>query len=195
MGIAPRVGGGKGSIEQTPQFLNWAGLGLIAENWDPVGATAATAPATQVVYGDSFGFAVGTVITGIVLRCGVSAAGTLPTTARVGIADSTGKILAISGNVNALANWAVGPNKIPFAAPYTILADGTYYLCFVVNGTWGTTQPTPLRVTGGLGAALVAISGKAIPAFQWSGQTDLPAVGSSLTMTTGSAVPYYMAAY
>jgi hypothetical protein len=44
-------------------------------------------------------------------------------------------------------------------------------------------------------AALTAIAGKAIPAFQWAAQTDLPAVGASLTLTTGSAVPYYLAAY
>lgn len=195
MGIASKIGGGGADNAQLSQLLNWSALGVIVENFDPVTATSGTAPATQKVYGDAFGFAAGTVVTGIVLRNAVAAAGTLPTTVRVGIADATGKMLAISGNLNALANWAAGPNLLPFAAPFTIPTDGGYFLCLVVNGTWGTTQPTPLRATGGIGAALGAISGKQALAFEWATQTDLPAAGSSLTLTTGTAVPYYIGAY
>jgi hypothetical protein len=190
-GISPGIAGRSGA-SVLPEAVVVAKLGLIVENFNPVLATAGTAPATQVAYGEVVGLANGELITGIALWNQVAAAGTLPATARFGIADSTGKILAISGNENALAQWAVGINKHPLAAPYTIPADGLYYLCFVVNGVWGTTQPTPLRVTGGLGAAMVPTPQRT---FQWAAQTDLPAVGSSLTLATGSAVPYYLAAY
>jgi hypothetical protein len=174
----------------------WKAAGIVSENYDPVLSTAGTAPTTQKVFGDLFGFSAGQVLTGILTRNVVAAAGTLPTTARFGIADAQGNMLAISGNVNALANWAAGPNLQPFATPYQIPSDGGYYLCFVVNGTWGSTQPTPLRATGGVGAAHGKLAGgSAAVSFEWAGQTDLPAVGSALTLTTGSSIPYYLAAY
>lgn len=174
---------------------SWRASGIQAENFDPVLATAGTAPATQKVFGDLFGFSLGQVLSGIVLRNGVAAAGSLPTTARVGIADAKGNMLAISGNLNALANWAAGANLLPFAAPFTIPSDGGYYICFVVNGVWGTTQPTPIRVTGGLGASHGKTPAGVPVSFEWAGQTDLPAVGSPLTLSTGNSVCYYLGVY
>lgn len=175
--------------------LSWKASGIQAENFDPVVATAGTAPATQKVFGDLFGFSAGQVIAGIVLRNVVAAVGTLPTTVRVGIADAQGNMLAISGNLNALANWAAGPNLLPFATPFTVPSDGGYYVCFVVNGVWGSTQPTPIRVTGGVGASHAKITNGSAVSFEWSGQTDLPAVGSALTLSTGNSVCYYLAVY
>lgn len=169
--------------------------GVISAPFHATVASTATAPATQVVYGVLIGLRAGDVVTGLLMRNQVAAAGTLPTTARAGLADSTGKILALSGNVNALASWAAGPNAWAFTAPYTVPSDGGYFACFVVNGTWGSTQPTPILVTNVGAAALTAFGTAPPPNFTWTGQTDLPAAGASLTITTGSARTYYLAAY
>src|SRR3990167_8391695 len=150
-------------------------MGVISEPFSPELATTSTAPTSQTVYGILVGLRAGDVVTGVLLRNAVAAAGTAPTTARAGLADSTGKILILSGNVGAAASWPVGAMPLAFTAPYTVLADGGYFACFVVNGTWGTTQPTPQRI-GASAAANIAFGSNAIPAFAWTGQTDLPAV-------------------
>jgi len=41
----------------------------------------------------------------------------------------------------------------------------------------------------------VKFGSAAAPTFQWAGQTDLPIVGNSLTLTAGSDVPYYVGFY
>lgn len=170
--------------------------GILSETGQPTLYTNTSAPATQVVYGNLLGLVAGDVVTGVVLRIVTAAAGSLPTTARFGIADSTGKILAISGNLNALANWAAGAMPYPFAAPYTVLASGGFFACFVVNGVWGTTQPLPMAQSGATPqAALTALGANAPPSFSWAAQTDLPAVGSSLTLTSGTNHGYYLAFY
>jgi hypothetical protein len=130
----------------------------------------------------------------VAMRLNVQAAGTAPTTARAGIADSTGKILALSGNVNAAANWVAGASTFPFASPYTILADGGYYACMLVNGSWGTTQPTALRGAGASGTFGALGSAMLVYGIQ-TGQTDLPSVGSSMTLSAGGNTAYYMAFY
>lgn len=134
-------------------------------------------------------------MTGLVLRNTVAASGTSPTTARFGLADKTGKILALSANVNASANWPATPMQVPFTSPYLVSSDDGYYGCFVVNGVWGTTQPTP-GIFNSSTALLAGPVGSA-PSYQfiWTGQTDLPAVGSSLTISTQSTRDYYFGAY
>lgn len=168
--------------------------GVIAETL-PVGACQGNAaPSTQIVFGGLLGLRAGDLCTGILVRGAVAAAGSVPTTARFGLADATGKILILSGNLNAVANWIVGPCPMPFTGPYTIPTDGGYIPCLVVNGTWGSTQPTLIEGTppSGSGAAFGA---NAPEQFQWAGQTDLPTVGNSLTLTGATARAYYMAVY
>lgn len=169
--------------------------GLVAENF-PVIATASTAsPNTQVVYGGLVGLRGGDIATGILLRIAIAAAGASPTTARFGLADSTGKILVLSGNLNAAANWTAGAAPMPFTAPYTVPADGGYIPCFVVNGTWGGTQPTIAKGPAVNVAALAAYGSNPPVEFAWSGQTDLPAVSSSVTLTTQTANNFYFGVY
>jgi hypothetical protein len=166
--------------------------GVISENYPPYVATSSNAPTSQVVFGYLLGLRAGDVVTGILLRSAVAAAGTAPTTARFGIANSAGVILALSGNINAAASWPVGGVLGALTAPYTVLADGGYFACFVVNGTWGTTQPTLNRTSGLAGSG--AVGGNVTPSFSWAGQTDLPAVGNSLTMTSlanGQYIGFY----
>ena len=182
----------QGFVIPRPQIALTA-EGLITECESSLSGEANSAPISQTIYGAVVGLRGGDVITGILLRNSTAAAGTSPTTARAGIADSTGTILALSANVNAAANWPVGAVPLALTAAYTILADGAYYLCWVVNGAWGTTQPTPMLLSS-LGASTTAYSTFVAPAFNWTGQTDLPAVGSSLTLTSSGRV-YYVAAY
>jgi hypothetical protein len=175
--------------------LGATAAGILTENYCSFLGNAPAAPNSGVVFGQLFGLRAGDSVTGIVLRNTVAAAGTLPTTARFGLADSTGRILVLSGNLNTLANWTVGPMLFPFTAPYTVLADGGYFGCFVVSGTWGTTQPTVARFGSPAAALSSAIGGSAPVAFQWTGQTDLPAIAASLTLTTGIGIGFYMALY
>lgn len=166
---------------------------LIVETPGLLACVNATAPATQAAFGALVGLRAGDAVTGILLRNSTAAAGTAPTTARFGLLDATGKVLVLSANANAAASWGVGPIQFAFTAPFTVPADGGYYLAFVVNGTWGTTQPTPARAPSVVGG-LAAISG-GVPLFiTVTSQTDLPAINSSLALTA-SASPYYMAAY
>lgn len=168
--------------------------GVISEPFSPFSTPSTAAPTSQSIEGILIGLRAGDVVTGIILRVNVAAAGTSPTTARFGLADSTGKILVLSGDLKTAAEWPQGAVKFAFTAPYTVLADGGYFPCFVVNGTWGTTQPTLTRGTS-YTAATPAVSGKAPPGFSWNTQSDLPAIGSSLTITPTSILPFYQAAY
>jgi hypothetical protein len=168
--------------------------GVISENGPPFLFPTAVLPATQQVAGALIGLRGGDIATGIVLRNTVAAAGTPPTTVRFGLADSTGKILVLSANLNALANWVQGPIQFPFTAPYTVLTDGSYYAVFVVNGAWGTTQPTPIRAGYSQWYAN-ALPGKLPGAIQQTGQTDLPAIGASVPVAGGTNVFYYMGVY
>lgn len=168
--------------------------GIITDNGNISLFANTAAPATQSVYGQLLGLRAGDPVTGVLLRNSTAAAGSLPTTARFGIADSTGKILALSGNDTALALWGLGANPHALAAPYVVPSDGGYFACFVVNGVWGTTQPTPARGTGQTSIGL-AFGSNPPENFVWAGQTDLPIVGSSLTLTTSSTLGYYMAFY
>lgn len=169
--------------------------GIISENFGLAAAGQASAPTSQVVWGWLLGLRAGDVVTGLQVRLVVAAAGTAPTTARFGLADSTGKIVALSGNVGAAASWVAGPSAFAFTTSYTVPADGGYYGCFVVNGVWGTTQPTVVLCQALTGATSTAFGSSAPPGFKWTAQTDLPGVGSSLTLTTGTTFPFYVAAY
>lgn len=170
-------------------------LGVQFEPFPAACANNQSAPVTQIAYGVAVYATAGAVITGVKIRNGVAAAGTLPTTARFGLADNTGKILALSGNVNALASWATGVCPMAFTALFTLTYSGVYLPCFVVNGTWGTTQPTPNETAVTTAIAMVADGVNPPVNFQWTGQTDLPLAGASLTLTSASTRSYYLALY
>jgi hypothetical protein len=169
--------------------------GVITESLSRYEVANAIAPVSQTVYGVMMGLRNGDSVTGVAMLNSTAAVGTAPTTARFGIADSTGKILAISGNLNAAANFPLGACLFAFAAPYSVTADGGYYACFVVNGTWGTTQPTLCKGNFGPPVIFASVNGGAIPHFTWTGQADLPAVNSSVTFAAASTQAYWLAFY
>jgi hypothetical protein len=204
-GVLAYLGGhvlGSNQKIATRDSLRATGLGVLAEPF-PASTlvSAALAPATQQVAGVAVGLKRGDVVTGIMTRVAVAAAGTNPTTVRFGLADSTGKILVLSadrgtaGSNDATTVFALGPNKIAFTAPLTIPADDLYFPVFVVNGTWGTTQPTMGLLSVSTAAMMGAAAGSAPANFVWTGQTDLPAVNSSVTITSLGTRSYYLAPY
>lgn len=176
------------------QALSQSVAGILVENYAPEAAQGNT-PASGTVHGTLLGLLNGDTITGIMVRNSQAAVGAgVPTTVRFGIADSTGKMLAISANVNAAANFPQGACGIPLASPLPITADGGYYACFIINGAW-TTAAQFLAVQTTTAASLTAFGSNPPPVFGWAGQTDLPAVGASLTMTAGPSHGYYIAFY
>jgi hypothetical protein len=192
LGVAHNADGTlKGAAASRAQILQSA-YGVLTDNGLPYFFSTQTALTSQTVFVELLGLRAGDQVVGIKMRNGVAASGTGPTTVRAGIADSSRVILALSGNVNAAATWPVGVVSLPLTAPYTILADGGYFACVVVNGTWSVTQPTPYRavnIAGGVAdGAFPAIS------FNWTGQTDLPAIGNPLT-NAGTGSNYYMGFY
>lgn len=184
-----------GVTSSRPQIRQSA-AGVLDQTLPQTMMNGTSAPGTQVVYGFLLGLKVGDVATGIMLRNTVAAAGAAPTMARFGLADASGKIVALSANLGAPANWAAGPIAFPFSAPYKAPLEGGYIGCFVVNGVWGTTQPLIARQAGIQAAALGAFGAAAPEMFTWAAQTDLPAVGASLTMTgITNPLAFYLAVY
>lgn len=171
------------------------GLGIISEAFSPTGIGATAAPTSQSVYALAVGYKAGDIVTGSVLRLQTAAAGTAPTLARFGLLSSARTVLVLSADKGAAANWAAGAPEFDFTAPYTIPADGVYYHAFVVNGTWGTTQPALGRAGNAFASGLGAAAGGVQPALLVTAQTDLPAVGSTLGAGAGSSPVFYQAGY
>jgi hypothetical protein len=191
-----KLGSGASSIDRI-QYRDNA-FGLISERGDLEHfAGASAAPSTGTIYGSLIGLKAGDSITGIILRIRTAAGGTAPTLARFGLADSTGQELVLSPDLGAAANWTLGAALFPFTAPYIVPASGGYFPNFIVVGTWGSTQPLLVNGTGGTPnpTAMLAQSGYAPLNFSWSGRTDLPAIGSPLTITTVDNAYFYMACY
>lgn len=170
-------------------------VGVLSEPFPGVIINNTNTPTSQAANGVMVGLRAGDVVTGVLLRIQTAAAGTLPTLSRFGLADSTGKILALSNDLSAVINWSVGPATFPFTAPYTVLTDGGYFACFLVNGTWGTTQPLLGRLSGAQPNCMLARGAFAPPNFVLPTQTDLPAIGASIAIGSGANVTFYIAVY
>ena len=132
------------------------------------------------------------VITKAVLRPATAGAGTAPAHIYVGYADTTGKMLAQSNDLAASAIWTTAnvPAQAPLAASWTVPADGNYNVVFVQVGVWGTTQMTLVRDVSGSDPGDIAqnpFSGQTL-------QTELPANGSSLTLSTANGSPLWVGA-
>jgi hypothetical protein len=82
---------------------------------------------------------------------------------------------------------------VALSAPYTIPADGIYYLTMIRVGSFGTTGEALGAVTAG-GNAYKAVGSNPLRWGYIASQTDLPAVGVALGALTGSGVNFYLAA-
>jgi hypothetical protein len=190
------AGGGLGGTYPNPYVLDplATGLGVQYQTGFSGNYTATASPQSQFVQMVAIGIPSGVVLTGIKMRVMVAAAGTNPTLVRAGLADNTGKVLVVSNDLHTTAFQATGVMAFPFTAQFTTAYFGAYLCLVIVNGTWGTTQPTVIQFAGE-NSANAADGAFTPPLSQWSGQTDLPLVGSSVTFQQNSGRSYYFGVY
>lgn len=144
---------------------------------------------SQTIYAMAVSLCAGQVVSSVVLWNQVAASGTSPTGFFVGLADSTGKMLVQSSNLNASTELtAVKDSQLALASSYTVPATGIYYVVILQNGTWGTTNA---QLGNHGGSAGVTPNGTAfLYATGGTGQTALPANGSSLTLSATGAIDF-----
>jgi hypothetical protein len=174
------------------------GLGYVNYNSAPGLHGSATALTSGVVYLVSLFLPYGYLVTNVVLQSTVAAAGTNPTGFFVGLAGPSGVMVAQSANVAAnAALQATGPVALPLSATYTPgVADSTtglFYVVVLLNGSWGTTQPTFLR-TSGVAATAKPLGSNPQPFGTGitTAQTALPANGASIVGGMGTSSSLYM---
>ncbi len=100
--------------------------------------------ASQVIYGTLCPFVAGDVVSNVVSYVTTPGSGTPPTGIYVAIYSTAGVQQAVSANLASSAIWTnstAGVNSPFEPAPisWTCPTTGVYYLCFLQNGTWGTT--------------------------------------------------------
>lgn len=166
-------------------------LGMVTESLPLNTVSAGAALTSQLVQGVTVGLRQGDVITNLATCVTVAASGTAPTTLRLGIADSTGVMLAVTANTTAAATWVLGIVSLALTANLTVSADGVYYVVIVQNGAFSVTNPSFARIAAVDATQNAAIGAAPKRAFQWAGQTDLPAVSSPLTLTTSTVTSFW----
>lgn len=175
------------------QALN-VGRGVLSESFPMQADAVSTTLTAGTIWVAALGLLAGDVVSKVGFHLVTAAAGTVPTSFVAGIADATGKMMAVTGELKADPQWtAVGQIEVRFSlmAPWTVPASGLYYVVFMQVGAWGTTQPAIGRSNA------LQISPFAGSFFLWgqagSGQTVLPAVGANLPAgITASSAPYYV---
>lgn len=157
------------------------GQGIYAETTPLGGCNASIAGVSQSVYANAVGLLAGDVVSSItVLAIVVSTTATL---VKVGLATSAGVMLGQSASVHGAFNSPAGMVTSALTAPYTVLTDGLYYPHILQVAATGATLIC--------GRASMALGNGAIGAGSpltgiWTGQADLPANGSSLTLSTAT---------
>lgn len=188
------AGGGLGGSYPNPYALDplATGIGVQFQTAHPslYRTSDALSSSSGLICACAVGIPSGVVLTGIKMRAAVAAAGTNPTLIRAGLADGTGKLLVVSNDLHTTAFQAVAVQAFPFTAQYTTTTFGAYLAMFIVVGTWGTTQAT-LLLSPNSNSACEADGAFAPPVTSWGGQTDLPAVGSSITFQPSGRGMYF----
>lgn len=163
--------------------------GLITENFDLSTASANLSPVSGTVYGSALGFQVGDVVTNILIGIAVAGSGTAPTLFRVGLADLSNNVLAISAELHASSLLtSAGIAAIPMGTPYIVPASGTLKPVLLKVGAFGTTDIALARASITAGSLVNPIgAGIRRVATYGTAQTDLPAVNSALAQS-GAAV-------
>lgn len=174
------------------------GAGLLCENFPLEFVTAQTVLATQVVYGALMGCRAGVAITGVTMATTAAGVGTAPTTFKIGIADSSGNILAVSANEasNAKLTTANSVFGLAFTAPYTPATNMALRAIVLEDGAFGTTAVQFARGASLQNAALSFPFNSAIRRFSTygSGVTAL-AVAGTLGTAANTANTIWMGLY
>lgn len=159
------------------------GQGLFAETFQSSNAQGATAPSTGVIVSGLVQLRRGEVVTNIVTK--VSSNGSTLSLAKVGIANTSGTVLASSADAAASFTSGTTPRaqSVALSSAYTVPSDGAYYLQAVFVGT---TAPTLVRGVN-LAAACVSPGSGVLPFGQSSsGKTDL-----TTSAVTAASVSYW----
>lgn len=153
-------------------------------------STAAAQVAGQVI-GCPIGFAKGDRVYGLALEETVIA--TSVTLAKVAMIDVAGVIRAVSASAHVAFNAAIGEKLVDFLVPYDAAEDIALFACHLQVGG---TPAAFIRGTGAAGAGGGAAINGAMPmGFQLAGQSDIGAVGTSINVSSVSAVRHWIAAY
>lgn len=143
--------------------------GYGGEVYPRMNAGTSSTPTSGDQRGTLCGLFAGEVITNI--YCQVTAVGTNVTLAKAGIWNTSGTLLASTADLSS-SQFASGTGIKggALSSPYTVTADGGYYIGFIFVAS---SSPTILRnanVTGNTGAGV----GSGVPfAFAHTGQSDI----------------------
>lgn len=170
--------------------LGITGRALVAET-APLQNLASTAipttgSANGSTVGTTAGLRAGDVVTNVILFCTV--AGTSLTFAKAGLFSVSGTsatFLAASASEHAQMNSGTGFKTLALTAPYTVTADGVYYVAYLQWGN-GATGATILRSTFAANAQSNQIGTGVRIAGTTATQTDL-AAGSITVAADGNA--------
>jgi hypothetical protein len=190
--VAPTGGASSGSaVDQYERIrVRDAAFGIAGQTYDMMGTGGTgTTPVSQVIYGALVGLIAGDVVTNILMFCTVAAGGTNPTGVYSAICSNTTTRVAVSNNLNTTAFKTVSVyGALPLSSPYTVPTTGAYYLCVLVNGTWGTTQPTLTK--SGVANTPISIAGTG--GLPWVvNQTGQATISATPTLV-GTTVLYWM---
>jgi hypothetical protein len=189
----PSSGKGGAALDSDRLSIMRTGLGLLSQTWNVQAPGTQSVLTSGTIYCCAAGFRSGDVVTNMLCSVATAGAGTAPTLIRQGVADSTGKMLAVTADTHASAVWtALGLVSVALSAPLTIPGTGLYYLCFIEVGAFGTT-PMQLRAAGNSGGGPGAVAGFPRALAAQAGQTDLPAVNASLTLGGGGTIGFWQA--
>lgn len=162
-------------------------LGIISEPYRLAGVTGTGAITSQQITCALIGLLSADVVTNIVVCLSTAGVGTAPTLIRLGLATTSGTILAVTADVHASSAFtSTGFAVIPLTSPYTVTSTAGYYACILENGAFGTT---PMALYGtATAAAQVAfsLSSNPTPYASQNSQSDLPGVSSSMTLGGGA---------
>lgn len=141
--------------------------------------TNVSMPASGTLFLQGIWLAAGTIVSNINLFSGGTAAGT-PTNYFAGLYDPNRNLVAQSANQTTGA-WAANSAKaFAMTAPYTVPADGMYYIGFFMTATTLPTLKGGVAKTGGQLAALTPV----LHGSSTTGLTTaLPATAATITTT------------
>lgn len=139
--------------------------GIISESSDWGAVQAGNIPVANAASGNAVmglvGLRAGDTVTNCI--CFLTVVGTSLTFAKLGLFTSTGTFLAATGSVSGTFNVGTGFKVVPLTAPYTITADGGYYVAYLQYGAGATgatlgrsNAQTPSGTQIGTGARLGA---------------------------------------
>lgn len=162
-----------------------SGQGITTETFPITASASATVVVTQSVYYGLVGFLKGDIITNIHIAVSTAVTGA-STSCFVAVLDSAGNRLAVSNDLTTSAD-AVGVKTLALSSPYTILADGAYYLALLIVNTG--TPPTLARGASFSANIMSGIGSGVRRAAVQTGQTTIP---TSATFAN-TALAYWMA--